>query len=215
MLDKAVKLNKDELDIKGILSKKQFWAIIAAIAVLMAAIIASASISPKETEIKTSVVITEKKDYKIENLFCEALSEKAIADGWKYYYVESADNGAQFTDWVPSDKTVPVELSLDVTNLSKDAVKFTERMYCKLIYDNKEFATSVMQENPGQKTANGEKCRSLVGTAVKKDETVKIWFMADIPVEILNSDLPFEAVITVEKSVYKVNLRENMKIFSE
>lgn len=215
MLDKAIKLDKKKVSVKKLLSKNPLAAVIAVVAVLAVVLIISALLSPKETEIKASGVITEKKNYKIENLFCEALSEKAIKNGWRYYYVETSDNGAPSKDWISPDKKVPFELSLDVTNLSKQAVNFADRMQCRLLYNGQEIKSSVMQENPNQKTANGEKCRSTVSVAVNTNETAKIWFMADIPAEILSSDLPFEAVITVDETAYKVNLRENMKVFSE
>ena len=202
---------------KKILLKRltPFIAVIIVVFIVIACILV-ASLSPKKTEISVSSVITEKKNYKIENLFCETLSEQAVTDGWRYYYVDTADSGATIKDWISPEGCVAVELSIDVTNLSKEATTFSDRMGCKLVYNNsQEMTASVMQENPNQIAENGNKCRSTVSVPINNGESAKCWFMIDIPKEMRDSSLPLEAVITVDNNTYTVNLRENMKIFSE
>lgn len=202
---------------KKILLKRlaPFITVIIVVFIVIACIIA-ASLTPKKTELSVSSVITDKKNYKIENLFCETLSEQAVTDGWRYYYVDTAENGATIKDWISPEGCVAVELSITMTNLSKEATVFSDRMSCKLIYNNsQEIAASVMQENPDQRAENGNKCRSTVIAPLDNGESAKCWFMIDIPKEMRDSSLPLEAVITVDNNTYTVNLRENMKIFSE
>lgn len=190
--------------------------LVAVIVIITAMILAFSSFEFKKNKtITSSSIITHKRDYQMENLLCETLSGSAVKDGWKYYYVETTDSGAALKDWVPAKNNTALELGLEFTNLSKEETKFAERVSCKLIYDeNKEINAVVMQENPGQKAKNGEKCRSTAAVAIKPKEKTRLWFMADIPEAVRDSDGPFTAVITVDDEEYSINLRENMNIFS-
>lgn len=217
MTEQEMKIEKYKAKRRSLIIKKlaiPIAVVILAIAVIISAIV---SLSSKKTDaITASSVITEKKNYSMEKLFCETLSDKAVEDGWKYYYIETADNGATLKDWISPEGEVAVELSVNITNLSKEAVDFSSKASCKLVYsDGTETATAVMQENPEQKAENGEKCRSTVILPINPEQTAKLWFMADIPTEIRDSDLPLKAIITIDKNTYTVDLRENMKIFSE
>ncbi len=190
--------------------------LIAAVAVIVISltIFFFSSVSENDKTITSASVITRRRDFRLENMLCETLSSDAVRDGWKYYYAETSDSGARLKDWVPAANKIPVELGIDFTNLSKESSELPKRVGCRFIYDEgTEINAAVMQENPGQTAKSGEKCRSTAAVPVNPEEKVRLWFMADIPEQAVDSDKPLTAVITVDDRQYNINLRENMRIF--
>lgn len=197
---------------------KRLSPFIAVILVVIIAIICLlvAVLSPNKKDITKASVIVEKGDYKAEKLFCETLSDEAYLSGWRYYFVEDIDSGAIIKNWECDEDEATIAIGIKMTNLSKEPTAFSDRMNCKLYYnENVDVETSILQENPNQRAEDGGNCRSTACVPIEPNGVTKIWFLANVPKEMRDSDKPFKAVIKVDKDTYTVNLREDLKIFSE
>lgn len=138
------------------------------------------------TVLHTDTVVEIPDAYKLSNMYAEILSDRGMDMGWNYYYVDSADNGAQSLVWEPADGDFTgLLLMLDCTNLSDSPCRFGEMAKMRFVFDEgdneKVIKAETFQVNPGQTDSDGyDLLSSTEYKEIPSGETTKVRFIASI-----------------------------------
>lgn len=169
-----------------------------------------------------SVAETDKK-YRIEGMYSEILTDRAIDRTWEYYYTDTAEDGSDILTWSPADGCFTSVLVLfECTNISDEPCKYGEDTKLTLVFDEggneKVFNGISFQTNPGQISAEDcSEVRSTVCVPVEKDEKTVLSFLTDIDKSthdaLVEDEIKEPSWAYIEfgnGDRYCVNLREDM-----
>lgn len=161
--------------------------------------------------------ITVDKDYTLSKMHTDILSDKAVADGWFYYYCEGTEPVASYKEWKCSDdKYTSMEVMFEMkTLLDQVDQTYLDRFTGYVIYNtdigevsdcssSSEYLAAVkalaegneegeiaafipLQRNPGQKDQDGYEIRSKDAVLLKKNEIAQIDAIADVSEKFLRS----------------------------
>ncbi len=126
------------------------------------------------------------------NLYAEVLDDKAVADGWNYYYTDSDQSPAPIIEWqAVGENYTTAEVVFTAKNTSDKPQTFGDKITVQMFYqENKDADTSyyngtVFQQNPGQVKASGEIVMwSTKPVAIAAGEPTQISFRYDIPKDV-------------------------------
>lgn len=149
-------------------------------------------------------------DFVLTNLYTDILSDKAVADGWYYYYSRGTESTVPWIEWNPAEGMyTSCELIFDLQNLKDPMEKtFPERLSAYIVFqidpqDVKEcenadayfaeltamagrnpdaeiFSCVPLQRNPGQLNTDGYETPSLDAILLEKDEIAKQELITDV-----------------------------------
>lgn len=128
----------------------------------------------------------------ISNLYSEVLDDKAMKEGWYYYYTDTDESPAAVIDWKVADENyTTVEVLFSVKNISDKPQTFGDKVTAQMIYqENKDaqpicYDGTVFQQNPGQVEKNGEIIMwSTKPALIAAGESANVSFRFDIPKEV-------------------------------
>lgn len=179
------------------------------------------------TVLNNDTVIEKEKDYKLDSMFTEIMTDRAIDRGWSYYYVESDEDNIPVSTWSPSDGNFTSVCILAVCkNLSEDPCRFAENSSAKIVFDEggdeKVFEGQTFQTNPKQDVGDGYGSpRSTVHMDIEKDEKSVFSCLIDVDRDFHDavvaeggSTKPIWAYFELSNGdKYCINLREEMVLF--
>lgn len=118
---------------------------------------------------------------------CEVLDDKAMADGWVYYYAKDLDEHTTSYDWKPSEGNyTSVRMVVDIKNTTDKPQTYADRMIAQLFYQvNNEAETdnyegTCMQRNPGQVDQYDSEVASTACAEIAPGETTKVDIIIDV-----------------------------------
>lgn len=126
------------------------------------------------------------------DLYAEVLDDKAVDQGWHYYYTDTDENPAEVINWEPADDNyTTAEVIFSLKNTSGEAQTFGDKIIAQMFYMENEDADTdyydgtVFQQNPGQKEANGEVIMwSTKPVEIADGESTQVSFRFDIPKDV-------------------------------
>lgn len=128
----------------------------------------------------------------ISDLYSEVLDDKAMKDGWYYYYTDTDKSPATVINWEVSEENyTTAEVLFTVKNISDKPQTYGDKITAKLIYqetDNAQpvsYKGTVFQQNPGQVEKNGEMIMwSTKPVEIAVGESTNVSFRFDIPKDV-------------------------------
>ena len=149
---------------------------------------------PEETEVSFGLeeTLTLEGFCEISGLYAEVLDDKAIKEGWYYYYTDSDSSPAEIKKWeLVEGAYTTAEALFTVKNLSDQPQIYGSRLTAKMTYLEDEnaqpvvFEGTVFQQNPGQVDGNGQIVMwSTKPVEIASGESTNVSFRFDIPKEV-------------------------------
>ena len=125
-------------------------------------------------------------------LYAEVLDDKAMSQGWYYYYTDSCESPAQTLNWeLPDGCYTTAEVLFTVKNTSGEPQTFGDKISAQMLYRESAdapmdcFAGTVFQQNPGQVDESGGIIMwSTKPVEIAPGESANVSFRFDIPKDV-------------------------------